>query len=126
MTMDRTPFRRRGLLAVPPILAALASLVYAQKPAPYFPPPGKWDRKPPEELGFDAGKLRQAIEFAQAKGSNWDFEKDQVRTFGIPVGPLPKQHAGTNGILLRHGYIVAEFGDTKASDPVYSVAKSFL
>ena len=24
------------------------------------------------------------------------------------------------------GYIVAEFGDTKANDPVYSVAKSFL
>jgi len=42
------------------------------------------------------------------------------------LGPLPKQRAGTNGIIVRHGYIVAEFGDTKANDPVYSVAKSFL
>ena len=49
-----------------------------------------------------------------------------MRTFGVPLGPLPKQRAATNGIILRHGYIVAEFGDTKANDPVYSVAKSFL
>src|SRR5438034_1299706 len=75
---------------------------------------------------MDAAKLQQAIEYAQANGSTWDFEKDQVRTFGVPLGPLPKQRAATNGIILRHGYIVAEFGDTKANDPVYSVAKSFL
>jgi CubicO group peptidase (beta-lactamase class C family) len=39
---------------------------------------------------------------------------------------LPEKRSGTNGVVLRHGYIVAEFGDTKANDPVYSVAKSFL
>src|SRR5260370_8532881 len=75
---------------------------------------------------MDAAKLKQAIEYAQAHGSTWDFEKDQVRTFGTVLGPLPKQRAATNGIVLRHGYIVAEFGDTKTNDPVYSVAKSFL
>ena len=75
---------------------------------------------------MDDAKLREAIEFAQASGSTWDFEKDQVRTFGRVLGPLPKQRAGTNGVILRHGYIVAEFGDTKTNDPVYSVAKSFL
>lgn len=124
MTMDRSLFRNR-FLAVP-LVALLAPFLVAQKPASYFPPSGKWDRKAPEELGFDAAKLRQAVEFAQANGSTWDFEKDQVRTFGVTLGPLPKQRAATNGIILRHGYIVAEFGDTKANDPVYSVAKSFL
>jgi CubicO group peptidase (beta-lactamase class C family) len=43
----------------------------------------------------------------------------------VPLGPCPLAR-GTNGIILRHGYIVAQFGDTKAADPVYSVAKSFL
>src|SRR3954463_9195994 len=105
-----------------PLLLALASLV----PAQYFPPAGKWQKKAPAELGFDAAKLQQAIDFAQANGSDWDFDRDQVRTFGVPLGPLPKTRAATNGIVLRHGYIVAEFGDTKAADPVYSVAKSFL
>jgi len=92
----------------------------------YFPPTGKWERKSAAEAGMDAAKLAAAVEFAQASGSKWDFEKDQVRTFGTPLGPLPKTRAATNGIILRHGYIVAEFGDVKANDPVYSVAKSFL
>jgi CubicO group peptidase (beta-lactamase class C family) len=107
-------------------LPLLAASLYGQKSATYFPPAGKWAKKSPAELGLDAGKLKLAVEYAQANGSKWDFEKDQVRTFGSVLGPLPKQRAATNGVILRHGYIVAEFGDTKASDPVYSVAKSFL
>jgi CubicO group peptidase (beta-lactamase class C family) len=105
------------------ILCASTALV-AQKS--YFPPAGKWQRKSPSELGLDPAKLQQAVEFAQANGSTWDFEKDQVRTFGAVLGPLPKSRAATNGIILRHGYIAAEFGDVQANDPVYSVAKSFL
>jgi CubicO group peptidase (beta-lactamase class C family) len=75
---------------------------------------------------MDSAKVAAAVQFAQEHGSSWDFEKDQVRTFGRPLGPLPRSRAATNGIILRHGYIVATFGDTKANDPVYSVAKSFL
>lgn len=111
---------RRSFALIPLLAAALA----AQNP--YFPPPGKWAHKPPAELGFDAAKLQEAIAFAQANNSTWDFDRDQVRTFGTVLGPLPKQHAASNGIILRHGYIAAEFGNTKANDPVYSVAKSFI
>jgi CubicO group peptidase (beta-lactamase class C family) len=50
----------------------------------------------------------------------------QVETFGRVLGPLPKMRGDTNGIVLRHGYIVAEWGDTNKIDPRYSVAKSFL
>ena len=114
---------RRCVFAISVLFAAA---VCAQNTGTYFPPSGKWQKKTPAELGFDAAKLQLAIQYATEHGSNWDFEKDQVRTFGIPVGPLPAKRASTNGIILRHGYIVAEFGDTKANDPVYSVAKSFL
>src|SRR5690242_11869065 len=86
----------------------------------YFPPAGKWERKAPAAAGLDAAKLQEAVAFAQANGSTWDFEKDQLRTFGRPLGPVPKSRAATNGVILRHGYIVAEFGDTKAVDPMYS------
>jgi CubicO group peptidase (beta-lactamase class C family) len=119
--MDRL---RRSFLALP-FISAVFSITLAAAPA-YFPPPGKWQKKSPAELGMDPAKLQEAIDYAKANGSTWDFEKDQVRTFGTVLGPLPKQRAATNGIILRHGYIVAEFGDTKANDPVYSVAKSFL
>src|SRR5512140_3049114 len=91
---------RRAILTFPLVLATLAPLLNSQGTAPYFPPPGKWERKPPAELGLDAAKLREAIEYAQANGSTWDFEKDQVRTFGAVLGPLPKQRAATNGIIL--------------------------
>lgn len=116
---------RRLWLVVPVLLSALVVL-QAQTAKSYFPPPGQWQKKAPAEVGMDAAKLQQAVEYAQSHGSGWDFEKDQVRTFGVPLGPLPKERAATNGIILRHGYIVAQFGDTKAADPVYSVAKSFL
>jgi CubicO group peptidase (beta-lactamase class C family) len=121
--MIRIMQRLRLVVAI--LLPALVAL-QAQTAKTYFPPPGQWQKKAPAEVGMDAAKLQQAVEFGQSHGSSWDFEKDQVRTFGVPLGPLPKQRAATNGIILRHGYIVAQFGDTKAADPVYSVAKSFL
>lgn len=124
--MDTSLLTTRSCFALSLVLAVFAPSLQAQKPIKYFPPPGKWQKKSPAELGLDAAKLQQAVEYAQASGSNWDFEKDQVRVFGAALGPLPEQRAATNGIILRHGYIVAEFGDTKANDPVYSVAKSFL
>jgi CubicO group peptidase (beta-lactamase class C family) len=113
-------------VAVYVIALANSAPLLAQSAARYFPPHGEWKHASPASVGMDSAKLAAAVEFAQAHGSNWDFEKDQVRTFGRPLGPLPKSRAATNGIILRHGYIVAAFGDIKANDPVYSVAKSFL
>src|SRR5260370_10398014 len=124
--MKRSLSIRFRLFALALLVAAFAPWLAAQKTATYYPAPGQWQKKSPAELGMDAAKLQQAIEYAQAHGSTCDFEKDQVRTFGTVLGPLPNQRAATNGIILRHGYIVAEFGDTKAYDPVYSVAKRFL
>jgi CubicO group peptidase (beta-lactamase class C family) len=119
-----------SLLAVLIVAAALAPGLAAQtaqaRRTTYFPGAGKWQHRAPADLGMDTSKLKDAVEWAEAHGSKWDFEKDQVRVFGKVLGALPAQRAATNGIILRHGYIVAEFGDTKTNDPVYSVAKSFL
>ena len=94
----------------------------------YYPQSGDaWQRKRPEEVGMDAALLEQAVAFAKTQESNVprDFST-QVETFGSLLGPLPKERGETNGIIIRHGYIVAEWGDTKRVDPTYSVAKSFL
>ncbi len=100
----------------------------AQRPKPYFPAPGdKWQRKSPAEAGLDAALLDQAVEFAKSQETRRPRDySDQVEIFGRPLGPLPKERGGTNGIVLRHGYIVAEFGDTSRVEPTYSVAKSFV
>ena len=94
----------------------------------YYPPSGDgWERKQPSEAGFDAALLEQAVAFAKTQESKVprDFST-QVETFGALLGPLPKERGATSGIILRHGYIVAEWGDTRRIDPTYSVAKSFL
>ncbi len=122
---NRNPFLTLPLLAAV-LTAGLAAQTTVKKRAAYFPAAGTWQHKTPAEAGMDPAKVKEAVEWAEAHGSKWDFEKDQVRVFGRVLGPLPAQRAATNGIILRHGYIVAEFGDTTTNDPVYSVAKSFI
>ena len=94
----------------------------------YVPGPGaEWARVEAAAAGMDAARLADAIEFA--KSMETDFPSDfsmQQKIFGRPIGPVPTSRAATNGMVLRKGYIVAEWGDTAAVDPVYSAAKSFL
>ena len=110
-------------------LAAAFIVVHAQAPAgpAYYPPAGQWARKTPAEVGMDAARLDAAISFAKTRETNIpsDFSA-QEKIFGTLLGPIPKSRAATNGIVIRNGYLVAEFGDTSAVDPTYSVAKSML
>jgi len=96
--------------------------------AVYYPPPGDaWERARPEAVGMNSALLDQAVAYAKTQASTIppDFST-QVETFGRVLGPLPKERGESNGIIIRHGYIVAEWGNTKRVDPTYSVAKSFL
>jgi hypothetical protein len=98
--MNRSHRTVRALLSTQLILAALAASLGAQQTRGYFPPRGEWQRKSPAEVGMDSAKLRAAVEFAQSHNSTWDFDKDQVRTFGKPL-TLPKRRSATNSIILR-------------------------
>jgi CubicO group peptidase (beta-lactamase class C family) len=110
---------------------AVASYVaLSAQAAPYYPPAGQWAKKAPADVGMDAAKLNAAIEFAQVRGTNEKtFPRDYSRQeiiFGSLLGPIPKNRAATNGVVIRNGYVVAEYGDVNAADPTYSVAKSML
>jgi len=99
-----------------------------KQPSVYYPASGDgWQRRRPEDVGMDSALLDLAVAYAKTQASTIpaDFST-QVATFGRVLGPLPKMRGGTNGIIIRHGYIVAEWGDTARIDPTYSVAKSFL
>jgi CubicO group peptidase (beta-lactamase class C family) len=100
----------------------------SQTKSAYYPASGdRWQRRRPEDLGMDSALLDQAVAYAKGGGSTIpaDFST-QVEMFGRVLGPLPKTRGETNGIIIRHGYIVAEWGDTNQVDPTYSAAKSFL
>ncbi len=115
------------VMAAALVVAALGTPA-AQGPAvPYFPPAGAWASKPAADLGMDPAALAAAVTFAEGHGSTraMDFS-DQERIFGALLGSVPTRRAATNGLVIYKGYVVAEFGDTHAVDPTYSVAKSML
>ena len=95
--------------------------------APYWPPAGAWERRDPAAAGFDAERLAAAIAFAEQHPTDWpkDFHT-QEQMFGRLLGPIPEDRAGTNGVIVRSGRIVATFGEVERCDPVYSIAKSML
>jgi len=91
-----------------------------------------WRRLPPEELGFDADKLADAVLFSIASESDAprDLEQNHQRTFarephGEAVGPFAVRGPQT-GLIVRHGSIAAEWGEPARVDPTFSVAKTFL
>jgi CubicO group peptidase (beta-lactamase class C family) len=120
---------RRVLVTVlAAMLAGGTPVVEAQAgAAPYFPPAGSWATRAPADLGMDPVALAEAIRFAQGRESTraMDFS-DQERIFGAMLGSVPTRRAATNGLVIYKGYVVADFGDTSAVDPTYSVAKSMM
>jgi CubicO group peptidase (beta-lactamase class C family) len=117
----------------------LPSVVFAQRdPASspgqaYYPNPDKdWERRGPQEVGIDPNRLKEAIAFALANESKAPRNLEQAHyqsfgrePFGEGIGPF-KERGEPTGIILRHGYIVAEWGDPFRVDMTFSVTKSFL
>lgn len=98
----------------------------------YFPERGEWQEKSPRELNIDAQKLQEAIDFAESneyKGSK-DLRIAIVEGFKREpyhqiLGPT-KKRAGVAGMIIKDGYLVAKWGDTKRVDMTFSVTKSYL
>ena len=97
----------------------------------YFP--GKvWSEQLPESLGLDKNKLEEAIKFAVENENS--VEKDLrisiLNSFGREPGYRikgPTKFRGeTNGLIIKNGYIVGKWGDTKRVDMTFSVTKSYL
>jgi CubicO group peptidase (beta-lactamase class C family) len=127
----RNPRSRRGL-AVASILAFAVVPAGAQQNT-YYPAAGaEWEQRTPEQVGMDAARLREAIAFATDPAhEGWGPDLQQsLRLFlaGEPenelIGPT-RSRGPVTGVVLRHGYLVAEFGDPHRVDMTFSVTKSF-
>ncbi len=100
----------------------------------YFPGPGDdWERRRPAEAGMDSAALSAAVDFAVRNESPFGHDlraylEDRLLTTGPHgeiVGPM-KDRGDPNGLILRDGYIVAEWGDTDRVDMTFSITKSYL
>ena len=101
----------------------------------YSPGPdgARWETAAPEALGLDAQALAGAVDFARTHETAWEHDLEAVITKGhFEEGPWseiigPTRPRGpANGLVLRHGRIVARWGDTRRVDMTFSVAKSYL
>ena len=105
----------------------------AAAPVPYVPPAGSWERRSPSAVGLDSAKLAAAIAFAIEKESKnpRDMEQDHYQSgfgrepFNAVVGPMAPRGA-PSGVIVRNGYVVAEWGDPTAVEMTHSVTKSML
>ena len=115
------------------LLALVAGPASASAQATYFPEPGdRWERRNPAQVGMDPQRLQEAVQFAIAAESDAprDLEMAHYQTFGREpfgqaVGPFAER-GDPSGVVLRNGYIVAEWGDPNRVDMTFSVTKSFL
>ena len=100
----------------------------------YFPDRWAWEHRTPQEVGMDPGELESAVKHAledEVKMSR-DIARDRAARLkglhcddGRILGPI-RNRGGVNGLVLRNGYIVAEWGDTRRVDMTFSATKSYL
>ena len=98
----------------------------------YFPSKENWEVKSPSEFNYDSKKIQEAIDFViknQNKGDK-DLRIEILKGFASEPyhsikGPT-KKRGESNGLIIKDGYIIASWGDTKRVDMTFSVTKSYL
>jgi CubicO group peptidase (beta-lactamase class C family) len=99
----------------------------------YFPPRGDWAYIEPATVGMDPEKLAAAIALAKDKAvvEPSDLAQAIVDSFSPRepdfriLGPT-RPRKGASGMVIRNGYIAAEFGDVRRVDMTFSAVKSYL
>ncbi len=99
----------------------------------YFPPRGEWETRTPEQMGMDSAVLQEAIDFAVASQNPGDRDLGAwltAQSFGSEpffelFGPTTVR-ADMNGLVVKDGYVVAEWGESEKVDMTFSVSKTFL
>jgi len=99
----------------------------------YFPQRNAdWEQRSPGDFKIDAEALENAVRFAETNEYSGSrdlriaivkgFEREPFHEI---LGPT-KKRGGPAGIILKDGYVIAQWGDTKRVDMTFSVTKSFL
>jgi CubicO group peptidase (beta-lactamase class C family) len=99
----------------------------------YFPQKNEaWKQESVSKLNIDSSKLEDAV--AYAKNNEYSGSRDlriailkgfEREPFHEILGPT-KKRGGPAGMILKNGYLVTSWGDTKRGDMTFSVTKSFL
>jgi CubicO group peptidase (beta-lactamase class C family) len=115
--------------AISIVFIFFCSLCYSQQS--YFPD-STWQTKKPTELKINAQLLDSAVSFAihNETKTDYDLRIANMKAYANEpnyriAGPM-RERGKPAGIILKNGYIVAQWGDVKRVDMTFSVSKSFL
>src|SRR5690242_14373733 len=93
-------------------LIVATSTAFAQKktvtPAVYYPDPGNWTVKKPEDVGMSTDKINEAVEFHKQKESKTPKNLEQAHyqtfarePFGEGIGPFAERGPAT-GLIIKN------------------------
>ncbi len=108
-----------------PLLAAQADYYFPERNT-------EWSERSSKEFKINSSKILEAVEFA--KNNEFSGSRDlriailkgfEREPFHEILGPT-KKRGGPAGMILKNGYVIAKWGDTKRVDMTFSVTKSFL
>lgn len=95
-------------------------------------PDSSWQTRRPGEVNMNAARLDSAVRFALAHETKTEVDlrvanlKAYVREPGYQIlGPM-RHRGGPAGVIVKNGYIVAQWGDVERVDMTFSVTKSYL
>jgi CubicO group peptidase (beta-lactamase class C family) len=113
------------------LLFLSVSFLVADAQTTYFPDT-IWQTKTPEELKVNKVLLDSAVSFAMANENKFDKDlriailKAYANEPDLKITGPTKQRGGPAGVIIKNGYIVAQWGDINRVDMTFSVTKSFL
>lgn len=113
------------------ILILVLTLAYTPLWAQYYPD-AKWQEKDPKEFKIDKAQLQKAVDFAMNNEYSGAVDLRQAIYKGFEREPFHeikgpvKRRGGPAGLVLKDGYIIAQWGDIDRVDMTFSVTKSYL
>ena len=97
----------------------------------YFPD-STWQTKKPSELKMNAALVDSAINFAIRNETKTDYDlriaitKAHANEPNYRIAGPTRERGKPAGIILKNGYIVAQWGNVERVDMTFSVSKSYL
>ncbi len=110
----------------------LLFIFYFSKAQSIYYPDTNWEHKKPQEVKMNQLMVDSAVNFAMhneikldkdlriALYKSWNFEPD----YHIQ-GPV-KERGSATGLIIKNGYIIAQWGDVNRVDMTFSATKSYL
>ena len=97
----------------------------------YFPD-STWQTRKPSELKMNEAILDSAVSFAVRNETKTDYDlrianlKAYANEPNYRIAGPMRERGKPAGLIIKNGYIVAQWGDVKRVDMTFSVSKSFL